>query len=381
MKILPIFLAFILLSGCISFPFGKIHRKGFSEEDLTIPLPYPYTPQKQEKPVATINGQPGYSYNISWEMSKVYVGYGGVAKIYVSNTGKNDIFIYNFGIKIGLQEWKWGENDTGIVVHTGEKKKFYLSFGSLPIPGTYAYALKISFMVNNKARNFPFHRKNEWHDNGTAIIKKDGCNVNIRAYNSSSIPKYSKNYYYYFDKINGMVKPFDPFIMQKVSEITSSYPGAYNVFQLCTIFDYLREEMEYIPEEEEIWSTPTETIMKGGGDCEDYAILFSALVASKGGTARVYMTDNHAFATVYIGNEKKAMEILQNIEEYYDADLFFAVFEDEFGYWLVADPLASFYIGGLPVGGDVIGPSTESNLYKWDFVNTKKVNIIDVMRE
>lgn len=381
MKILAILCAFIVLSGCISLPFGSVNREGFSREDLTAPLSYPYTPEREEKPAGTISAQPGYSYNISWEVSKAYVGYGGVAKIRVNNTGDNDIFIYDFGIKIGLHEWKWGDDDTGIIVHTGEEKKAYLTFGSLPTPGKYVYEFTMSFMVNNKAGNFPFHNKYEWHDSGTSTIKKEDCDVDIRPYNSSSNYKYSKNYYYYFDKINDMVDPFDISILSKAREITSPYPGAYNIFQVCAIFDYLREEIFYIEEEEDIWSSPIDTLKKCSGDCEDFATLFSALVASKGGTARVYLTDNHAFAAVYIGSKAKAVELFQEIEKYYDSDLFFAVFEDEFGYWLVADPLGSFYLGGLPVGADVIGPSQENNVYNWDFVGTTKVNIIDVMRE
>ena len=381
MKILAVLFAIILLSGCI-IPFGKIHRKGFSQEDLTVPNIYPYTSQKQEKPAATMRSQPGYSYNISWEMGKAYISYGGVAKIFVNNTGNNDIFIYNFGIKIGSQEWRWGNNDTGVFVPTGEKKKFYLSFGSPLTPGKYSYELKISFMIDNKAGVFPFHKRNEWYDNGTSVVKtKKPLSIDIRPYNSSSNYKYLKNYYYYFDKINGMVKPFDPLIMQKANEITSSYPGSYNVFQLCAVFDYLREKMEYIPEEEDVWSTPSETLMDGGGDCEDFAMLFSALVTAKGGTARIYMTDNHAFASIYIGNENDANDILKNIEEYYGTNLFFATFKDKFGYWLVADPLGSFYLGGLPVGSDVIGPLQGEKLYNWGFVGTSKVYIVDVMKE
>lgn len=381
MKILAVLFVIILLSGCILIP-GETHRKGFSQEDLTVPSIYPYTSHRQEKPEATMRSQPGYRYNISWEMSKVYVGYGGVVKIYINNTGSNDIFIYNIGIKIGSQEWRWGDNESGILVPTGDKKKFYVSFNSLPTPGKYTYDLKVSFMVNNKAGIFPFHKKNEWYDNGTSIVKTNKpLTVNIRPYNSSSNYKYSKNYYRDFDKINDMVRPnFDAILIEKANEITSPYGSGYNVFQLCAIFDYLREEMKYEFEEKEKWLTPSEMIIKGCGDCEDYAILFSALVATKGGTARVYMTENHAFAAVYIGNEIKASEIFKNIGEYYDTDLFFAVFEDEFGYWIVADPLGSFYLGGLPVGSDAIG-SPEGNLYNWGFVNTKKVSVIDVMRD
>jgi hypothetical protein len=381
MKILAALLAFIILSGCISFPFGSIHREGFSKEDLTVPHSYTNTPEKVKKPASTMSSQPGYSYNISWELSKTYVGYGGVVKIHVNNTGDNDIFIYNFGIKIDMTEWRWGNNETGIIVNTGEAQRAYLTFGSQHIPGNYSYSFTMSFMVNNKAGSFPFHARNEWYDSGTSIVKKKNCYVNIRPYNSSSNYKYSNNYYYYFDKINELVDSLDLSVLNKLNEITSRYPGRYNIFQICAIFDYLRDELSYIEENEDIWSSPIDTLKKCGGDCEDYAILFSTLIASKKGTARVYLTDNHAFAAVYLGSKTNAADLLTEIETYYAPDLFFTVFEDEFGWWLVADPLSSFYLGGLPVGADVIGPSLENDLYNWGFVGTTKVNVIDVMRD
>ena len=44
------------------------------------------------------------------------------------------------------------------------------------------------------------------------------------------------------------------------------------------------------------------TLKVGAGDCEDQAILLSSMIEAVGGTTRVYLTDNHAFAAVYIGN-------------------------------------------------------------------------------
>ena len=173
-----------------------------------------------------------------------------------------------------------------------------------------------------------------------------------------------------------------------MGEITS--PGKYNIIQVCQIFDYLQEEIKYTqePPGEDNWLSPIETLKNCSGDCEDFAMLFSALVTAKGGTARIYMTDNHAFAAVYIGDKKNAAALFQDIESYYGVNLFFAVFEDEFGYWLVADPLGSFYLGGLPANSNANGPPKENNLYSWGFVKTafikksgKTVQVIDVMRE
>jgi len=86
----------VLLSGCISWPFGEVHRTGFKEGDLTLPGYYSYNTPLASKPGAGLHVQPGYKYNISWELSRVYVNYGGVARITTENTGVNDLFIYNY---------------------------------------------------------------------------------------------------------------------------------------------------------------------------------------------------------------------------------------------------------------------------------------------
>ena len=101
----------------------------------------------------------------------------------------------------------------------------------------------------------------------------------------------------------------------------------------------------------------------------------AAMVTAAGGTARVYLTDNHAFAAVYIGRD---LSLLKNIDAFYQANLSYAFFKDEFGYWLVADPLASFYLGGLPVGG----VATEKNKknYEWSII-TNKLYAIDVLKD
>ncbi|MEA2054806.1 MAG: transglutaminase-like domain-containing protein [Candidatus Thermoplasmatota archaeon] len=382
MRLATILIALVMISGCISWPFGETYRTGFKEGDLTVLGNYDYYSPLVDKPEAKLSMQPGYKYNISWEVSRVYVNYGGVAKIVMENTGVNDLFIYNYRVNIGNSEWKWMEEEKGIIIKKDEKKKAYMAFGAPSAPGNYDYRLSCSFMVNNLAGNLP-SPKNRWYDNGTAYFSKN--DINVMSYNISSVYTSSKNYYYYFDKINDMVT-FDLTIYAKAQEIILPFSGNYrnyNIFQVCSIYDYILENLKYTNDKEgkDVWSDPVTTLKRRGGDCEDYAMLFSAFVSSIGGTARIYMTDNHAFATVYIGNSTRANEVLDDINDYYGTDLFFAVLEDKFGYWLVADPLGSFYLGGLPVGGDVVGPCNDKRLYNWDFTQTGHVNIIDIMRE
>lgn len=67
----------------------------------------------------------------------------------------------------------------------------------------------------------------------------------------------------------------------------------------------VKEEIEYVsdPRGNDIWEPANVTLRIGAGDCEDQAILLSSMLEAVGGTTRVYLTDNHAFAAVYLATE------------------------------------------------------------------------------
>ncbi len=386
MRLAAVLMALVMISGCISWPFGETHRTGFKEDDLTMPGEYNYS-LLQTKPPAKLPYSPSIPKQpIYLNMGRLYVNYGGISKRTLKNPGPNDIFLYNYSIRMGDSEWKW-QNEKGMIIKKGEEENAYLWFGGVNKPGKYYdYQISFSHMINNVAGMLPYPRE-MWHDIGASHFSENDFSnlsyIEINPYSISSVYTSSKNYYYYFDRINDMVKPFDLTVYQKAREITLPFSGPYNIFQVCTIFDYLVDDLKYIqdPDGNDVWSDPITTLSRGGGDCEDYAMLSSALVSSIGGTTRIYMTDNHAFSTLYIGNSTESKDMLEEIDAYYGTNLFFAVLEDKFGYWLVADPLGSFFLGGLPVGGDAVGPPGDNHLYNWDFTETGHVNIIDVMRK
>ncbi|MHA2429380.1 MAG: transglutaminase-like domain-containing protein, partial [Candidatus Hermodarchaeia archaeon] len=121
------------------------------------------------------------------------------------------------------------------------------------------------------------------------------------------------------------------------------------------------------------WCTPRETLTRGGGDCEDFSILFSSMMGVLGGTTRIYLTETHAFSVLFCGNETQKNDILGAVEDYYGTQPNFVVFEDETGHWLTADPAGSLYLGGLPA--DSV-PSTNSG---FNFFNTTEIHIVDIV--
>ncbi|HEC76460.1 MAG TPA: transglutaminase domain-containing protein [Thermoplasmatales archaeon] len=357
MKGIALLTLLLLLSGCIFFE--SVTRKGFEEDDLTYPLPYYLVMEK--KPESNSILSPPLIYNLSWQFGKLYSGYKGTVRMEIENKGKGDIFVYGFSIKIGDEEQKTKFN-YGKKIERGEKENFVFSF-DCSLPGEYEYRIGLYLMTG---------LGNKWYDHGLRYIDKIG-EIEVKDYIKANY-KLHKNYYIYFDKINEMVNPDEKIIREKASEIASNYGKNYNIAQVCAIYEWIYENVEYKNDTDDKWTSPSYAILCGG-DCEEFAMLFSAMVNAIGGTTRIYITDNHAFSSVYIG---KNLDLLDSINSYYGSNLTYAFLEDEFGYWLVADPLSSFYLGGLPVGG-VVEEKNNIRYYRWSIV-TNELYSIDVLR-
>jgi len=389
-----ILLAVVLLAGCTSWPFEDTTREGFSDADLASPDSSSYE-RLQPTPQEQLPHRPGFvTPSLSFTVAPLYARYGGTVRITVPNGGSNDIFVYNAALDIGDDTWSWTDGSEGLEIPAGGSRDIYVAAGDgLSQPGLYDFSLELSFMVNNRAGTMPYPSYH-WYDLGTRTYSSFSnlSSLQVRPYNSSSNPKVSYNYYRDFDRVNDLVDPDRFVIYQKARDIAGPYgspaAGEYNAAMVCAVFDYLQENHSYVDDPDNVWQAPATTLQQGG-DCEDYAMLFSALVSSLGGTARVYITDTHAFPGVYIGGTAmEARQVVQGIHAYYGTDFYVAVLEDtkdtlvggEAGYWLVADCLTSgFYLGNLPVGGAPVGPPSNDAFYTWGFGGTNTLKVIDVM--
>jgi transglutaminase-like putative cysteine protease len=196
-------------------------------------------------------------------------------------------------------------------------------------------------------------------------------------------PKYRSNPAYYFETINKLVEPAIPDVRDKAAEVARSYPGAYNIYQVCAIFDMVKEKIKYIndPRGKDLWEPANVTLRVGAGDCEDQAILLSSMIEAVGGTTRVYLTGNHAFAAVYLGNGTGTTEnAVKGVRAYYgNVDVNYLT--DEYGSWLLLDPTSSLYAGGLPgqTAQTKIKAAREKETFRrWTFENTSEVEVIDI---
>ncbi len=346
----------ILMAGCLTTPY----RHGFDESDVIAPTPYHV--EWQEKPKANALISPGYNYELNLTIPHdFYPNYWNALQIKIKNTGDTNLFIYNIEININGEAYKQWNGKDGKEIKPGEEKSFVASF-KVSMPGKYKYRIGVYLMAG----------KRRWYDYGCKYTQE--YELNVAEYGEPTHYKIHKNYYTYFDKVKKLVDPYDSIVVQAANKASSGYGFGYNIAKVCAIFEYLLNNMKYVndPDNKDIWNSPSIALIQGG-DCEEFAMTMAAMTMAEGGTARIYLTDNHAFAAIYIG---KDLSILNSIDSYYHANLSYALFEDKFGYWIVADMLSSFYLGCLPVGGYATGG--QGRVYQWS-IETNDLYAIDVV--
>jgi transglutaminase-like putative cysteine protease len=360
-------------SGCISFDLYGVGN-AFNISDLTVPVVPSYDPNEPlSVPEATQSSQPSYIYKMRWEVGEVYADYGGVVSISIDNTGPNDIFVYRYGLS-------WLDTDISIFknvsvrINASEEKNLGLLFFTAPLTaGNHSYKLSISLLINHNLHKEIFGDR--WYDAGSKESKVSYIDVKPIGEGSDYSTKYNPHIYY--DKVNELIEPTDSLVHNESFNLAREYPGDYNIYQVCAVFDFLINEITYKEEERDVWASPHQTLITKEGDCEDHSLLFASMVTAIGGTARIYLIENHAFSAVYIGNTSIEVEnITSAIKKYYSGDFQFHYLKDELGYWLIADTLGSFYLGGLPVNSAPTGYSSEE--WQWDFTDTSILIKVDV---
>ncbi len=91
-----------------------------------------------------------------------------------------------------------------------------------------------------------------------------------------------------------------------VGDLAISIVSSGSENPLIALHKYVHEKIKYVddPRGEEYIATPCETILSGGGDCEDHAILLASLLEAVGIDAKmVWLKGRHIFVGVQTGNE------------------------------------------------------------------------------
>lgn len=324
-------------------------------------------------PVMKTPLQPGFSLSSNYQTSELFQGGVGYMKIRIKNEGRNPIFIDRFGVSVNASENRTYSEDCGVLILPEEEKN--LGVIAIQIPEEEKVNLNIILWLLASTS------EGKWHEYEPYSLKSFA--VDLKPMPEKITPKYRYNPAPYFKTINQLVEPAESDVRGRAAEVARSYPGAYNIYQVCALFDMVKEKIEYVsdPRGNDIWEPANVTLKIKAGDCEDQAILLSSMLEAVGGTTRVYLTNNHAFAAVYIGNGTDATEAtVKGIRAYYgNVDVNYLT--DEYGSWLMLDPTSSLYAGGLPgKTAQVKIKAAEGNeTYRsWTFVNTSQVRAIDI---
>jgi transglutaminase-like putative cysteine protease len=341
---------------------------------FTFPSTPTYSPRERElTPILRTPLQPGFSLSTNYQTSEFFQGGVGYMKISIKNEGRNRIFIDRYGVSVNASESRIYSEDCGALIDPGEERNLGVIAFQIPEEEKASFNIVLWLLASTS--------EGKWHEYEPYSMKD--FTVNLKPMPEKSVPVYRYNPSSYFETINGLVEPAEPDVRGKAAQVARSYPGAYNIYQVCALFDMVKEKIEYVsdPRGNDIWESANVTLKIGAGDCEDQAILLSSMLEAIGGTTRVYLTNTHAFAAVYIGNGTDATtSAVKGVRAYYgNVDVNYLT--DEYGSWLMLDPTSSLYAGGLPgkTAQARIKTAEGNKTYRsWTFVNTSEVKAIDI---
>ncbi|MEA3560045.1 MAG: transglutaminase-like domain-containing protein [Candidatus Thermoplasmatota archaeon] len=357
-------------------------REGFSPDDLLVPINEERYLETDDRPVFITHGStPSFKCKLFWpvnastEMLDGYTGIGAVLNISLENTGTSEIYVENVHVTS-----RWGAEASGEVgkyVKIGQER--YLRHILLPIPdpapsiSNRSYTVSIDVLIEN---GMTWVRKQKMSFDPSTVSIIDPAPY-------SGPPSIKVNNAYYYDKINDLVKQ-DVDATRSFVENSTLGQGDYTIQKVVDIFEFVIENLVYIPDPDtgkNQWISPMTCLAQGGGDCEDYSILFASLITAVGGSARVIITNGHAFNAVYIGEDTSS---LSSIEDRFGIEIPFQIFEDDLGKWLIIEPQSYLVFGWFPLDVAPTDTSDEmmylygSNGLGWEFVDSNEIYMVDI---
>jgi Flp pilus assembly protein TadD len=153
----------------------------------------------------------------------------------------------------------------------------------------------------------------------------------------------------------------NPHVLNTGAILAAKYPGNHTIDQVASVYGYLkngddsksgwsyvsdRRGQDYFRYANESLRLGDETACSGVGDCDDFAILMSALVESIGGTTRIILAQNktrggHAYTEVYLGDlsdsNNHVDEIVDCLKQEYNTGKIYTHVTDTKEVWLNLD--------------------------------------------
>jgi tetratricopeptide (TPR) repeat protein len=178
----------------------------------------------------------------------------------------------------------------------------------------------------------------------TQVADKDVLDFPITGGGNIPVGTIDKNVGDLKKTLDAAVEPDNPRVREEALVLALMYPGDLTVDQICSIYSYLKNGdsskkgwgyvrdprgLDYFNYANASLKAGDRANCVGGGDCDDFAILMSALVESVGGTTRIILARNnttggHAYTEVYLGNlnaqNNQVEDIISWLKEKFDTD-------------------------------------------------------------
>jgi hypothetical protein len=307
---------------------------GFNSADLRAPV-VTYGEEIIPDQHSTVSYGPGFGPELNWTITPIFVGYGGMMKLNITNVGDAMAYVYAYGLGwVGGNEY-W--RNCSVYIAPGETASLGPLFFKAPAtPATYAYSLVIKAQTQTTSTL--------WRDLGvlrtntrTEVVKADDGKIDYT---------YMHNIRTYYNKLNELVSYAQA--AEVADAARQSAPGAYSLEQVLDAYDWIVANIRYLDDPGDVWQSPQTTLALRGGDCEDHAILLASAIGNLGGNARVNLIEGHAFASVYVGPASGMTNITKSVRLHYASEMAVMFLSDQTGIWMVVDTVGMPYAGGLP---------------------------------
>ncbi len=366
----------------VNYLLEQGERDGFEIDDLLAPLPEDRIPLSEKPPLFISQAEVvEFDCRLVWErrasspVLEGYEGMGAILNISLINDGETRLFVERVFYETG-----WGSSgsgDVGLYVEPGERR--YIRHLNLDIPSPPPNGSKLTYSMHLELL---VEGVDTW-------VRKDSVNFGTSDLKLFSIedareaPEYIHNTPYYYDKINDMIKD-DEEEIASLLENEGMGGGRFTIQDIVDAYEYVTDSIDYKADPDDDkneWISPMTCISRGGGDCEDFSVLLASMITGMGGNARVLITSDHAFTSVYIGENDA---VLQDIEKRFGISIPFQILEDELGKWLIIEPQPNLIFGWFPSDVHVQDRAMENSyLYGvdglgWGYENSDVVYIVDI---
>ena len=356
-------------------------RAGFSKDDLDPPM-NKNRPYALEDPPRFIRGgvPPPSSYTISFPVNATtkkltaLSGVGAILNLSIANTGETDLYVEHLVI-----DTNYGYDvkaDVGRYVSTGSAR--YLRHLMIPVPDDRISGMEFSISLDVLVG--PIIGETVWTRRAQVEFGTNAVDV-VPLGRARDLPEVRKNVPGLYDKVVPAVS--DEMAPLRSIAVNLTGTGPFTIMDLVDTALFLESNLDYIedirPEDE--WCSPMTTMDRSGGDCEDWAVLYSGLIGAMGGSSRVLVNDRHAVSSVYIGEDDS---ILGSIREAFGTDLPLLVHEDELGKWLIVEPQVEPMFGWPPVNVRLVDTPIEGQYVYgypdlgWEFTDSSVLYIVDI---